>query len=151
MRLTAKGRYAVTAMLELALRAGEGPVCATDISSRQHIPRPYLEQLFARLHQQGLVAGVHGPGGGYRLARSAQEISVADIIRAVNEPVDATRCGGKLNCHDGGRCMTHELWAQLNLEIIRYLASVKLSRLAASQRASELRAVQIVRREQALS
>jgi Rrf2 family iron-sulfur cluster assembly transcriptional regulator len=133
MRLTTKGRYAVTAMLDLALRSQDGPVSAADISRRQKISLPYLEQLFARLRHQHLVKSVHGPGGGYCLARVADEISVADIIQAVDEPVDATQCRGKLNCHDGERCMTHDLWADLNLQITDYLTSVSLSRLAARQ------------------
>lgn len=134
MRLTTKGRYAVTAMLEVALGSGEAPLSAAEIAKRQNISLPYLEQLFARLRQHRLVESVHGPGGGYRLAKAAQEISVADIIQAVNEPIDATRCHGKLNCHDGERCTTHDLWAELNIEIARYLASVTLYRLAARQR-----------------
>lgn len=138
MRLTTKGRYAVTAMLDLALRSHDGPVSAADISRRQKISLSYLEQLFARLRHQHLVKSVHGPGGGYCLARVADEISVADIIQAVDEPVDATQCHGKLNCHDGERCMTHDLWADLNLQITHYLASVSLSRLAASQRERSL-------------
>lgn len=134
MRLTTKGRYAVTAMLDLALRSHKGPVTAVDISKQQKIPLSYLEQLFSKLRHYGLVESVHGPGGGYCLARVPDEISVADIIQAVDEPIDATQCHGKLNCHDGERCMTHDLWAELNLEINHYLASVSLSRLAASQR-----------------
>jgi Rrf2 family transcriptional regulator, iron-sulfur cluster assembly transcription factor len=133
MRLTTKGRYAVTAMLDLALRSHNGPVTAADISKQQKIPLSYLVQLFCKLRQHHLVESVHGPGGGYSLARMADEISMADIIQAVDEPVDATQCHGKLNCHDGERCMTHDLWADLNLEINHYLASVSLSRLAASQ------------------
>ena len=134
MRLTTKGRYAVTAMLDLALRSHKGPVTAVDISKQQKIPLSYLEQLFSKLRHYGLVESVHGPGGGYCLARVPDEISVADIIQAVDEPIDATQCHGKLNCHDGERCMTHDLWAELNLEINHYLASVSVSRLAASQR-----------------
>ena len=134
MRLTTKGRFAVTAMIDLGLRQSAGPVSLAAISQRQHISLSYLEQLFARLRHQHLVKSVHGPGGGYCLARVPDEISVADIIQAVDEPVDATQCHGKLNCHDGERCMTHDLWAELNLEINHYLASVSLSRLAASQR-----------------
>jgi Rrf2 family iron-sulfur cluster assembly transcriptional regulator len=133
MRLTTRGRYAVTAMLDLALSGHNGPVSVPDVCNRQHMSLPYLEQLFARLRQQGLVESVHGPGGGYRLAKSPHEISVADIVRAVDEPIDATRCHGRLNCHDGQRCMTHDLWAGLNMEMYRYLASVSLLRLVASQ------------------
>jgi Rrf2 family iron-sulfur cluster assembly transcriptional regulator len=134
MRLTTKGRYAVTAMLDLALSGESEPVTAAEISKRQKIPLPYLEQLFRKLRHDHLVESIHGPGGGYRLARMPEEISIADIIQAVDEPVDATQCHGKLNCHAGQRCMTHDLWAHLNLEINRYLASVMLSHLTASQR-----------------
>ena len=129
MRLTTKGRYAVTAMLDLASHSGEGPVTMTDISQRQRISRSYLEHLFAKLHREHLVESLHGPGGGYFLARELHEISVADILQAVGESIEATQCLGKLNCHDGKRCMTHELWANLNAEITRYLASVRLSQL----------------------
>lgn len=138
MRLTTKGRYAVTAMLDLALSSQNGPVTAGDISKRQKIPLSYLEQLFGKLRHHRLVASVHGPGGGYCLARVPDDISVADIIQAVDEPVDATQCHGKLNCHDGERCMTHDLWADLNLQITQYLASVNLSRLVARQRQRNL-------------
>lgn len=134
MRLTTKARYAVTAMLDLTLRSGTGPVSAPEISKRQKISLPYLEQLCAKLSHHGLVESVHGPGGGYYLGRVPDDISVADIVRAVDEPIDATLCRGKLNCRDGDRCMTHDLWADLNSEIARYLGSINLSRLAASQR-----------------
>jgi Rrf2 family transcriptional regulator, iron-sulfur cluster assembly transcription factor len=139
MRLTTKGRYAVTAMLDLALSSQNGPLTAGDISKRQKIPLSYLEQLFGKLRHHRLVVSVHGPGGGYCLARVPDDISVADIIQAVDEPVDATQCHGKLNCHDGERCMTHDLWADLNLQITQYLASVNLSRLAARQRQQNLK------------
>lgn len=131
MRLTTKGRYAVTAMLDIALhsRSGSGVVTVADISRRQIISRPYLERLFGKLRRQHLVASVHGPGGGYYLSRPAEDISVADIIDAVEEAIDATQCRGQLNCHNGKRCMTHALWADLNAEINRYLASVSLAQL----------------------
>src|SRR5262245_25172699 len=134
MRLTTKGRYAVTAMLDIALHGDDGAVSVADISRRQRISQSYLERLFGSLHRSRLVNSVHGPGGGYFLARACGDISVADIIHAVDEPVDATQCHGKLNCHDGERCMTHELWADLNMEINRYLASVTLAQLVAKQR-----------------
>jgi Rrf2 family iron-sulfur cluster assembly transcriptional regulator len=134
MRLTTRGRYAVTAMLDLAVSGEDGPVTAADISRRQDISLLYLEQLFARLRHHRLVRSVRGPGGGYCLTKSPHEISVSDIIRAVDEPTDATQCKGKLNCRAGKRCMTHDLWADLNMEINRYLASVSLARLAANQR-----------------
>jgi Rrf2 family iron-sulfur cluster assembly transcriptional regulator len=134
MRLTTKGRYAVTAMLDIALHGNGSVVTLSDISKRQIISRSYLEQIFGKLHRYHLVQSVHGPGGGYLLARNLNDISVADIIRAVDEPIDTTQCHGQLNCHDGERCMTHELWAALNSEITHYLASVSLSQLVASQK-----------------
>ena len=133
MRLTTRGRYAVTAMLDLALSGRTSPVAVADISARQKISPLYLEQLLSRLRHHQLVESVRGPGGGYCLSRLPDEISVADIIRAVNEPIDATRCHGKLNCHDGTRCMTHELWDELNGVIEDYLTSVNLARLVARQ------------------
>ncbi|MCK6406812.1 MAG: Fe-S cluster assembly transcriptional regulator IscR [Rhodocyclaceae bacterium] len=126
MRLTTKGRFAVTAMIDLALRNGEGPVTLAAISERQKISLSYLEQLFGKLRRYQLVESVRGPGGGYCLARSLDKITVADIIRAVDEPLDATQCGGKENCHDEHRCMTHDLWATLNLKMYEYLSSVSL-------------------------
>ncbi len=144
MRLTTRGRYAVTAMLDLAISGPTGPVTVADISERQQISPLYLEQLFARLRHHRLVDSVRGRKGGYCLSRLANDISVADIIRAVNEPIDATRCNGKLNCHNGKRCMTHELWDELNGIIDGYLASVSLARLAARQQAPTVD-VQLVR------
>ena len=133
MRLTTKGRYAVTAMLDLALHARHDPVSLADISERQSISVSYLEQLFAKLRKNGLVSSVRGPGGGYNLAQPAQGISVADIVTAVDEPLDATQCGGKENCHDDRRCMTHDLWATLNEKMHEYLSSVTLADLVAHQ------------------
>src|SRR5256886_7304055 len=133
MRLTTKGRFAVTAMVDLALRQNRGPVTLAAISERQHISLSYLEQLFGKLRRAKLVSSVRGPGGGYNLARGLQEISVADIVTAVDEPLDATQCGGKENCHDDKRCMTHDLWARLNDKMYEYLDSVKLSDLVAQQ------------------
>jgi Rrf2 family iron-sulfur cluster assembly transcriptional regulator len=129
MRLTTKGRFAVTAMMDLALRGGSEPVTLAEISGRQHISLSYLEQLFGKLRRQGLVKSVRGPGGGYRLAKSMPEISVADIILAVDEPIDATQCGGKENCQDDRKCLTHDLWANLNSHIFSYLRAVTLADL----------------------
>lgn len=137
MRLTTKGRFAVTAMLDLALREQKGPVTLSGISERQNISLSYLEQLFGKLRRNSLVDSVRGPGGGYCLARSVADISVADIITAVDEPLDATQCGGKENCHeDNKRCMTHDLWSDLNRTIYEYLASVTLGELIEKQRAA---------------
>jgi len=133
MRLTTKGRFAVTAMIDLALRSGDGPVTLAGISERQKISLSYLEQLFGKLRRYSLVDSVRGPGGGYCLARPGAEITVADIVRAVDEQLDATQCGGKENCKDEERCMTHELWATLNLKMYEYLSSVTLSELADKQ------------------
>ena len=134
MRLTTKGRFAVTAMLDLALRSGNGPVTLAGISDRQKISLSYLEQLFGKLRRNALVESVRGPGGGYCLAKDTSVMSVADIIRAVDEPIDATQCSGKENCLDDHRCMTHQLWTDLNRHIYEYLDAVKLSDLVATQR-----------------
>ena len=136
MRLTTKGRFAVTAMVDLALRGGNGPVTLAGISERQEISLSYLEQLFGKLRRHHLVESVRGPGGGYCLTRALEEVSVADIIRAVDEPIDATQCGGKENCKDDGRCMTHDLWVNLNTKIYEYLNSVSLAELVNNQRSS---------------
>src|SRR5712664_4107026 len=133
MRLTTKGRFAVTAMVDLAMRQTRGPVTLAAISERQHISLSYLEQLFGKLRRHKLVASTRGPGGGYNLARPAQEVSVADIVTAVDEPIDATQCGGKENCKDEQKCITHDLWADLNKHIFDYLGAVKLSELVAKQ------------------
>ncbi|MGD9871372.1 MAG: Fe-S cluster assembly transcriptional regulator IscR [Thauera sp.] len=129
MRLTTKGRFAVTAMIDLASREAEGPVTLAGIADRQKISLSYLEQLFGKLRRHNLVTSVRGPGGGYRLAREMAEITVADIIIAVDEPLDATQCGGKENCHDAHRCMTHDLWSNLNRRMYAYLDSVTLDAL----------------------
>ena len=134
MRLTTKGRFAVTAMLDLALNATDGPVALAGISERQRISLSYLEQLFGKLRRRQLVESVRGPGGGYYLARPAAELSVADIVRAVEEPIDSTQCGGRENCHDNQRCMTHDLWEELNTTVYGFLAGVKLSHLVDRQR-----------------
>jgi len=137
MRLTTKGRFAVTAMIDLALREAHGPVTLAGISQRQKISLSYLEQLFGKLRRFNIVESTRGPGGGYTLARQADEISVADIIIAVDEPLDATQCGGKGNCHSDeenhGRCMTHDLWSNLNTKMVEYLSSVSLRDLAQQQ------------------
>ncbi len=118
MRLTTKGRFAVTAMIDVAMHDARGPVTLAKIAERQRISLSYLEQLFGKLRRHGLVDSVRGPGGGYNLARQADCLSVADIIVAVDEPIDATQCGGRENCHDDRRCMTHDLWAGLNDHMI---------------------------------
>ena len=137
MRLTTKGRFAVTAMLDIALHRGGGPVTLAGISQRQNISLSYLEQLFGRLRRHKLVDSVRGPGGGYTLARPLDKVSVADIVIAVDEPLDATQCGGKEDCLDEGRCMTHDLWSSLNKKIYEYLHSVALSDLVAKQQARD--------------
>ena len=134
MRLTTKGRFAVTAMLDLALNEDAKPVTLAGISERQAISLSYLEQLFSRLRRQGLVTSVRGPGGGYRLAKPHADISVSHIIAAVDELIDATQCGGKEDCHDASRCMTHDLWASLNDKILDYLSGVTLAELVNNQR-----------------
>lgn len=136
MRLTTKGRFAVTAMLDIALYEAEKPVTLAGISERQSISLSYLEQLFSRLRKQGLVSSVRGPGGGYRIAKPHQDISVSDIITAVDEQVDATQCGGHENCREDGRCMTHDLWASLNDKILEYLSGVSLAELVHMQRSN---------------
>lgn len=138
MRLTTKGRFAVTAMLDLAMHespdiANAKPVTLAGISERQSISLSYLEQLFSRLRRQGLVKSIRGPGGGYKLAKPHAEITVADIISAVDEQIDATQCGGQENCRDEGRCMTHDLWASLNNKILDYLSGVNLADMVTSQ------------------
>ncbi|OYY97315.1 MAG: Fe-S cluster assembly transcriptional regulator IscR [Methylophilales bacterium 16-45-7] len=133
MRLTTKGRFAVTAMLDIALYEADKPVTLAGISERQSISLSYLEQLFSRLRRQGLVTSVRGPGGGYRLAKPHHEISVSSIITAVDELIDATQCGGNENCHDEGRCMTHDLWTSLNSKILEYLSGVSLADMVEMQ------------------
>ncbi|MDE1460514.1 Fe-S cluster assembly transcriptional regulator IscR [Spartinivicinus poritis] len=133
MRLTTKGRYAVTAMLDLALHADKGPVALADISERQGISLSYLEQLFAKLRRNELVTSIRGPGGGYRLSRSSQEIHVAQVIDAVNESVDATRCHGKTGCQQGDTCLTHHLWCDLSKQIHTFLSGISLADLVAQR------------------
>ena len=129
MRLTTRGRYAVTAMLDLALHYDCGPVSLAEIAERQGISQSYLEQLFAKLRRNGLVDGLRGPGGGYKLGRTSDAISVADVIDAVNETVDATRCGGQKNCQGEQRCLTHDLWEDLSTQIRDFLSDVSLDQL----------------------
>ena len=126
MRLTTKGRYAVTAMLDLAYHGEKNPVTLTDIAKRQEISLSYLEQLFARLRRSGMVEGVRGPGGGYQLCRGAAAISIAEIIAAVDETIDSTRCGGEANCQNSQPCLTHDLWMGLSEQIRQYLDSITL-------------------------
>lgn len=127
MRLSTKGRYSVTAMLDLAIHDKAGPVTLADISQCQGISLSYLEQLFAKLRSNGLVKGVRGPGGGYRLAKPADEISVASIIKAVDESVDVTRCNGNGNCKDGEKCLTHDLWMSLSDRLHDFLDNITLA------------------------
>jgi len=134
MRLTTKGRFAVTAMIDLGLRQHMGPVTLASISQRQDISLSYLEQLFGKLRRHELVASTRGPGGGYTMGRPMTEISVADVIYAVDEPLDATQCGGRENCNNDQRCMTHDLWANLNRVMIDFLDSVSLQQLVDEQR-----------------
>ena len=133
MRLTTKGRFAVTAMMDLALSGDDGPVALASVSERQKISLSYLEQLFGKLRRHKLVDSVRGPGGGYCIARPLDQVTVADIIRAVDEQLDATQCGGHENCHDEHRCMTHDLWSTLNAKMYEYLASVSLADLVARE------------------
>ena len=127
MRLTAKGRYAVTAMLDVAVHMKEGPVSLAEVSKRQDISLSYLEQLFAKLRQRDLVRSVRGPGGGYRLIQDLEDISVGSIVDSVDENVDATRCSGRADCQHGETCLTHELWADLSDEINHFLNSISLA------------------------
>ncbi len=138
MKLTTKGRYAVTAMLDLALHAQESPVPLADISQRQGISLSYLEQLFAKLRRQGLVDSARGPGGGYRLSRAAKEIAVAEVIEAINEQIDIRRCGGLGNCQDDEPCLTHELWADLSNQIYDFLNGISLGDLVERRQVREV-------------
>ncbi|WP_127470282.1 Rrf2 family transcriptional regulator [Thiomicrorhabdus aquaedulcis] len=129
MKLTSKGRYAVTAMIDIALNQDKGPTTLALISERQGISLSYLEQLFAKLKKSDLVSSARGPGGGYRLSRAAMDISVSLIIRAVDESVDARKCGGKSNCHGGEECLSHELWTDLSAMIDQFLNKITLQDL----------------------
>ncbi len=137
MRLTTKGRFAVTAMVDLAMRHGSGPVTLAEISSRQKISLSYLEQLFGKLRRHQLVESVRGPGGGYCLAKDMAKMTVAEIILAVDEPIDATQCAGKENCRDEEKCLTHDLWATLTTRIFDYLESVTLRQLVDNQKSKD--------------
>ena len=143
MRLTTKGRFAVTAMIDVAMHGTKGPVTLAGVSQRQKISLSYLEQLFGKLRRHGLVDSVRGPGGGYRLARAPAAISVAEVIVAVDEPIDATQCAGRESCkEDGKRCMTHELWANLNAHIFTFLRSVTLAELVSQQHKPDVTVLQ---------
>lgn len=138
MRLTTKGRYAVTAMLDLAIHAQSGPISLADISGRQEISLSYLEQLFAKLRRNDLVTSVRGPGGGYLLSRDGTDIFVAQIIDAVNENVDATGCGGMADCQSGETCLTHYLWCDLSDQIHSFLSGISLAQLVARREVKEV-------------
>ncbi len=144
MRLTTKGRFAVTAILDLAMQRSNSPVRLAEISERQQISLSYLEQLFAKLRQNKLVDSVRGPGGGYCLAKNMEHVSVADIILAVDEPIDSTQCGGKENCHNDKKCMTHDLWTELNQLIFDHLGAVTLKQLVDDQRVRQSGAMQML-------
>ncbi len=148
MRLTTKGRYAVTAMLDLALNGTDRPVSLADISGRQDISLSYLEQLFAKLRRNDLVTSVRGPGGGYRLSRAGDEIFVAQIIDAVNETLDATGCGGTADCQQGEVCLTHHLWCDLSDQIHNFLSGISLSDLVEKREVQSVSARQNARRHQ---
>ena len=143
MRLTTKGRFAVTAMIDLAMQHSSEPVTLAEISGRRKISLSYLEQLFGKLRRHRLVESVRGPGGGYLLAKDMGAVTVADIILAVDEPIDATLCGGKENCDDDKKCLTHDLWAALNVRIFEYLESVSLRQLVDTQKAKEAGVTQV--------
>ncbi|MEQ1620099.1 MAG: Fe-S cluster assembly transcriptional regulator IscR [Methylococcales bacterium] len=138
MRLTTKGRYAVTAMLDLAFHSQIKPVTLTEIATRQTISLSYLEQLFARLRRAGMVKGVRGPGGGYTLSQKTNEINIADIIAAVDEPIDSTKCGGEANCQKHQACLTHDLWVGLSEQIKDYLKSITLADLLEKHHVQEV-------------
>src|SRR6201988_2454245 len=137
MRLTTKGRFAVTAMIDVAMHGTKTPVTLAGVSQRQKISLSYLEQLFGKLRRHGLVESVRGPGGGYCLAKDLSAVTVSEIILAVDEPIDATPCGGKENCRDEQKCLTHDLWAALNQRIFDYLGSVTLQQMVDEQKAKE--------------
>lgn len=138
MKLTTKGRYAVTAMLDLSLHYGEGPITLADIAQRQGISLSYLEQLFSRLRKKSLVASVRGPGGGYSLGRGADEIYVGEVISAVDENIDTTRCNGSSGCQNNERCLTHDLWSDLSNQIYGYLNKISLQDLMDRQAVREV-------------
>lgn len=129
MRLTTKGRYAVTAMIDLSINQSRGPVTLKSISDNQGISLSYLEQLFSKLRKSSLVTGSRGPGGGYRLARDVDQINIAEIVLSVDEPLDITECEGKQDCNDGKRCLTHGLWSELSDQLYRFLSGISLGKL----------------------
>ncbi len=131
MRLTTKGRYAVTAMLDLSVNYGSGSITLADISERQSISLSYLEQLFSKLRKHDLVSSARGPGGGYRLSRPAEEITIFDVISAVDENIDSTACKGKGDCHDGQECLSHHLWCNLSKQIQAFLSDITLGQVVA--------------------
>ena len=138
MKLSTKGRYAVTAMFDIALHSDKGPVSLSEISERQGISLSYLEQLFTRLRSQGLVSSTRGPGGGYSLAMDSEQIAISDVIDAVDEKVDATRCGGKADCQNHQRCLTHDLWENLSDEIRNYLSNISLAQAVSDTQVREV-------------
>ncbi|MDT0584005.1 MULTISPECIES: Fe-S cluster assembly transcriptional regulator IscR [Alteromonadaceae] len=138
MKLTSKGRYAVTAMLDVALHSRKGPVPLADISERQEISLSYLEQLFSRLRKENLVSSVRGPGGGYQLGKAPSEIAIGDVIRAVDESVDATRCQGQSDCQGGERCLTHTLWQDLSDRISQFLNGITIGELMTKNEVKEV-------------
>ncbi|MEI6897108.1 MAG: Rrf2 family transcriptional regulator [Psychromonas sp.] len=143
MKLTSKGRYAVTAMLDVAIKEHMGPVPLADISARQGISLSYLEQLFSKLRKRQLVSSVRGPGGGYLLGKTRNDISVAMIIDAVNESVDVRKCGGEGGCNDsGGQCLTHSLWEQLSDRISSFLDNITLAELMGSEHVQTISEIQ---------
>ena len=144
MRLTTRGRFAVTALLDLAMQRSKGPVKLAEISKRQQISLSYLEQLFTKLRQRELVDSVRGPGGGYCLAKEMEHVSVADIILAVDEPIDSTQCGAKENCHNDNKCITHDLWKNLNALIFNHLGSINLKQLVDEQKLNKENIIKIV-------
>ena len=147
MRLTTKGRYAVTAMLDLAVHATKGPITLADISERQGISLSYLEQLFSKLRKRELVASARGPGGGYRLSRDANQINVAEVISAVDEKVDATRCAGQGNCQNGEECLTHRLWTDLSDQLYDFLNGISLGQLVENRNVRDVAARQDEKQE----
>lgn len=144
MRLTTKGRFAVTALLDLAMQRTTQPVTLAEISERQQISLSYLEQLFAKLRQRALVDSVRGPGGGYCIARDLGQVSIAEIILAVDEPIDSTQCNGKENCHNDKKCMTHDLWVKLNELIFDHLGAITLKQLVDEQKMRQSGVVQML-------
>ena len=144
MRLTTRGRFAVTALLDLAMQHSKKPIKLAEISKRQQISLSYLEQLFTKLRKRKLVNSVRGPGGGYCLAKKMEHVSVADIILAVDEPIDSTQCGGKENCHNDNKCMTHDLWKNLNALIFDHLDSINLKQLVDEQKLNKESIIEII-------